>query len=164
MPWCRVWRIWKLGVPHNLSLYLEKARLTISSKKADIPIYSFEKHARLEKTNTIYSPHVLILEGIFALHDQRVLDMLDLKIFAEADPDLCLSRRRKTSRKCFYGSFCALNHWPLLISSSQRCHPSRPWHWRLHKTMVLLRQTQLSQIRRTPTKCRRSHCTSRSRE
>jgi uridine kinase len=58
-----------------------------------VPIYSFEKHARLEKTTTIYSPHVLILEGIFALHDSRVLDLLDLKIFAEADADLCLSRR-----------------------------------------------------------------------
>jgi uridine kinase len=60
--------------------------------------------------NTVYSPHVLVLEGIFALHDQRVLDMLDLKvmhgfadmldifndlqIFAEAEADLCLSRRR----------------------------------------------------------------------
>jgi uridine kinase len=28
----------------------------------------------------MYSPHVLVLEGIFALHDQRVLDMLDLKV------------------------------------------------------------------------------------
>jgi len=45
-----------------------------------IPVYSFEKHARLDKATTIYSPHVLILEGIFALHDQRVLDMLDLKV------------------------------------------------------------------------------------
>ncbi|KAL1311857.1 hypothetical protein AAFC00_001931 [Neodothiora populina] len=62
-------------------------------KKANIPVYSFEKHARLDKTTTIYSPHVLILEGIFALHDQRVLDVLDLKIFCEADADLCLSRR-----------------------------------------------------------------------
>lgn len=58
-----------------------------------MPIYSFEKHARLEKTTTIYSPHVIILEGIFALHDPRVLELLDLKIFAEADSDLCLSRR-----------------------------------------------------------------------
>ncbi len=33
------------------------------------------------------------MEGIFALHDQRVLDLLDLKIFADADADLCLSRR-----------------------------------------------------------------------
>jgi uridine kinase len=63
------------------------------SKKAEIPVYSFEKHSRLDNTTTIYSPHVLILEGIFALHDQRVLDLLDLRIFCEADGDLCLSRR-----------------------------------------------------------------------
>ena len=41
----------------------------------------------------IYSPHVLILEGIFALYDQRILDLLDMKIFTEADADLCLARR-----------------------------------------------------------------------
>lgn len=58
-----------------------------------MPIYSFEKHARIDKIQTIYSPHVLILEGIFALHDQRILDMLDLKVFCEADADTCLSRR-----------------------------------------------------------------------
>ncbi|KAI5363012.1 Putative uridine kinase, Phosphoribosyltransferase domain, AAA+ ATPase domain-containing protein [Septoria linicola] len=64
-----------------------------AGKKADIPVYSFEKHARVDRTNTIYSPHVLVLEGIFALHDQRILDLLDLRIFTEADADLCLSRR-----------------------------------------------------------------------
>lgn len=69
--------------------------LTPSRKKADIPVYSFEKHSRLDKTTTIYSPHVLILEGIFALHDPHVLDILDLRIFCEADGDLCLSRRRE---------------------------------------------------------------------
>ena len=67
-----------------------------TGQKANIPVYSFEKHARVNRTTTIYSPHVLILEGIFALHDERVLDMLDMKIFAEADADLCLSRRRKS--------------------------------------------------------------------
>lgn len=72
------------------------------SKKADIPVYSFEKHARLDKTTTIYSPHVLILEGIFALHDERVRSMLDLMIFAEADADLCLSRRRECSAPIYF--------------------------------------------------------------
>ena len=67
------------------------------SRRAEIPIYSFEYHRRLEKTDSIYSPHVLILEGIFALYDQRILDLLDLKIFAEADADVCLGRR-STSR------------------------------------------------------------------
>ena len=69
--------------------------LTINRKKADIPVYSFERHAREDHTTTIYSPHVLVLEGIFALYDPRVLELLDLRIFAEADADLCLSRRRK---------------------------------------------------------------------
>ena len=36
---------------------------------------------------------MLILEGIFALHGQRVLDLLDLKVYADAEPDLCLCRR-----------------------------------------------------------------------
>lgn len=56
-------------------------------------MYSFENHQRLESTTKIYSPHVLILEGILALYDQRILNLLDLKIFAEADADLCLARR-----------------------------------------------------------------------
>ena len=50
-------------------------------------MYSFAKHARLSETTSMYSPHVLVLEGIFALHDQRVLDMLDLKVsMVEARP------------------------------------------------------------------------------
>ncbi|TVY48714.1 Uridine-cytidine kinase-like [Lachnellula occidentalis] len=64
-----------------------------AGKRAEIPIYSFAKHAREEKTTSIYSPHVLILEGIFALYDPRVLELLDMKIFCEADADTCLSRR-----------------------------------------------------------------------
>lgn len=34
----------------------------------------------MKETTSIYSPHVLILEGIFALYDQRVLDLLDMKV------------------------------------------------------------------------------------
>jgi uridine kinase len=49
-------------------------------KRAEIPIYSFEKHARTDRTTSIYSPHVLILEGIFALYDPRVLELLDMKV------------------------------------------------------------------------------------
>jgi uridine kinase len=65
-----------LGLP--LQCTAEKSWLC--RKKTEIPVYSFEKHARVETVNTVYSPHVLVLEGIFALHDQRVLEMLDLKV------------------------------------------------------------------------------------
>lgn len=34
----------------------------------------------MKETTSIYSPHVLIVEGIFALYDKRVLDLLDMKV------------------------------------------------------------------------------------
>ncbi|KAI9845295.1 MAG: Uridine kinase [Thelocarpon superellum] len=77
----------------DFDLLVDKLRELKQGKKTEIPIYSFAKHARLENTTSIYSPHVLILEGIFALYDPRVLELLDLKIFAEADADTCLARR-----------------------------------------------------------------------
>lgn len=41
-------------------------------------MYSFNKHQRLDHTTSIYSPHVLVLEGIFALYDPRVLELIDM--------------------------------------------------------------------------------------
>ncbi|KAI9827216.1 MAG: Uridine kinase [Thelocarpon impressellum] len=77
----------------DFDLLVAKLRELKHGKRAEIPVYSFEKHARLEKTTSIYSPHVLILEGIYALYDPRVTELLDMKIFAEADADTCLARR-----------------------------------------------------------------------
>ncbi|TRX96716.1 hypothetical protein FHL15_002382 [Xylaria flabelliformis] len=50
-----------------------------AGKRAEVPVYSFERHQRMEETTTIYSPHVLILEGIFALYDPRVMDLMDMR-------------------------------------------------------------------------------------
>ncbi|KAK4097020.1 uridine kinase [Parathielavia hyrcaniae] len=77
----------------DFDVLVERLRDLKAGKRAEIPVYSFEKHARLGRTTSIYSPHVLILEGIFALYDPRVLELLDMKIFCEADADTCLSRR-----------------------------------------------------------------------
>ncbi|KIY01685.1 uncharacterized protein Z520_01822 [Fonsecaea multimorphosa CBS 102226] len=77
----------------DFDLLVEKLIDLKHGKRTDIPVYSFQQHQRLDKTVSIYSPHVVILEGILALNDPRVLDLLDMKIFVEADPDLCLSRR-----------------------------------------------------------------------
>ena len=53
---------------------------SLDRRRAEIPIYSFAKHAREIETTSIYSPHVLILEGIIALYDPRVLQLLDMKV------------------------------------------------------------------------------------
>lgn len=61
--------------------------------KTIIPVYSFTSHNRTSKTNTIYGANVIIVEGLYALHDQRLLDMMDLKIYVDTDLDICLARR-----------------------------------------------------------------------
>ncbi|KAK0744203.1 uridine kinase family-domain-containing protein [Schizothecium vesticola] len=82
----------------DFDVLVERLRDLKAGKRAEIPVYSFEKHARVDKTTTIYSPHVLVLEGIFALYDPKVMDLLDMKIFCEADADTCLSRRTQVLR------------------------------------------------------------------
>ncbi|KAL8997193.1 MAG: hypothetical protein Q9169_003459 [Polycauliona sp. 2 TL-2023] len=84
-----------LDAPYAIDFDLMAERLQglKQGRRAEIPVYSFEQHQRQDNTVSIYSPHVLVLEGIFALFDQRILDLLDVKIFAEADADLCLARR-----------------------------------------------------------------------
>jgi len=77
----------------DFDVLVERLRELKAGRRAEIPIYSFSKHAREKETTSIYSPHVLVLEGIFALYDLRVLELLDMKIFCEADADTCLSRR-----------------------------------------------------------------------
>ncbi|KAK9472289.1 uridine kinase family-domain-containing protein [Dipodascopsis tothii] len=62
-------------------------------KKTEIPLYSFEQHNRLPETTTIYAASVIIVEGIFALYDKRMVDMMDLKVFVDTDLDVCMARR-----------------------------------------------------------------------
>lgn len=49
--------------------------------KVEIPVYSFKKHQREAETTPLHPPRVLILEGILAFTDKRIVDMLDLKVY-----------------------------------------------------------------------------------
>ncbi|CBQ72255.1 related to URK1-uridine kinase [Sporisorium reilianum SRZ2] len=64
-------------------------------KAVEIPVYSFVQHQRTAETNYLYGPAVLIVEGIFVLHDPEIRDLLDLKVYVQADSDLMLARRIK---------------------------------------------------------------------
>ncbi|KAJ5809453.1 Uridine kinase [Penicillium pulvis] len=77
----------------DFDLLVETLKDLKKGKKSHIPVYSFADHQRQPQTTTLYSPRVLILEGILALHDPRIAELLDVKIFVEADMDVCLGRR-----------------------------------------------------------------------
>lgn len=62
-------------------------------KPINVPIYNFKKHGREKETNLITPKSVLILEGILILAISELRDILDFKIYVDADPDIRLVRR-----------------------------------------------------------------------
>lgn len=86
---------WDFDTPASLDLDLlvETVKNLKRGRKTEIPVYSFAKHARTDKKTTIYGANVIIIEGIYALYDQRLLDLMDIKIYVDTDLDICLARR-----------------------------------------------------------------------
>jgi uridine kinase len=41
----------------------------------------------------MYGANVVIFEGIMAFVDKKLRDIMDLKVFVDTDPDVCLARR-----------------------------------------------------------------------
>lgn len=77
----------------DLDLLVETVKSLKAGKKTHIPVYSFKEHARTKKVTTIYGANVIIIEGIMALYDPRLLELMDLKVYVDTDLDVCLARR-----------------------------------------------------------------------
>ncbi|CAN6644301.1 uridine kinase [Trichomonascus vanleenenianus] len=86
---------WDFDSPESfdLDLLVKTLKDLKQGKKVQIPTYSFKEHDRTDKYVTIYGANVIILEGIYALYDPRVLELMDLKVFVDTDFDICLARR-----------------------------------------------------------------------
>ncbi|WP_254768590.1 uridine kinase [Salinilacihabitans rarus] len=59
----------------------------------EMPQYDFERHNRKDETVRVEPTDVIVLEGIFALYDEAVLDMLDLRVYVMTDADVRILRR-----------------------------------------------------------------------
>lgn len=64
------------------------------------PFFSFHTCTRNEHSgNIIYTPKILIIEGILALYDERIRKGMDLKIFLDIDSGIRLLRVLERDRK-----------------------------------------------------------------
>ena len=55
--------------------------------------YDYANHRRADTDELICPPDVLILEGIHCFHDERLLQLMYLKLYMNVDADICLLRR-----------------------------------------------------------------------
>ncbi|XP_027334363.1 uridine kinase-like protein 1, chloroplastic isoform X2 [Abrus precatorius] len=65
-----------------------------SGQSVQVPIYDFKLHQRSsDRSRQVNASEVIILEGILVFHEQSVRNMMNMKIFVDADPDVRLARR-----------------------------------------------------------------------
>lgn len=55
--------------------------------------YDYSQHRRADSQELIYPRDVLIIEGIHVFHDERLCEIMFLKLYMSVEPDICLLRR-----------------------------------------------------------------------
>jgi len=58
----------------------------------DMPVYSYLTCTRADETVKLQPKHVVIVEGIMILTDKKLREMMDIKVFVDADADDRLAR------------------------------------------------------------------------
>ena len=74
------------------SLLSKHVAMLREGKSIEQPTYSYLTCSRLPETIHIDPHNVIIIEGILALCDKKLRNMMDLKVFVDADPDERLIR------------------------------------------------------------------------
>lgn len=59
----------------------------------DVPVYDFATNSRKEETHTVTPTKIILFEGIFALFDKSIREMMDIKCFLHVDSDIRFTRR-----------------------------------------------------------------------
>ena len=57
--------------------------------------YDFAAHRRADTNEIIQPADVVVVEGIHAFYDQRLMEKMFLKLYINVEPDICLLRRIK---------------------------------------------------------------------
>lgn len=64
-----------------------------SGKTIEIPEYDYKEHRRSSNTRCVKPKSVVLVEGILIFTEQKLRELMDLKIYVDTDPDICLIRR-----------------------------------------------------------------------
>ncbi|OXS63040.1 uridine kinase [Bacillus sp. V-88] len=57
------------------------------------PVYDYKMHTRSDDTILVEPKDVIILEGILVLEDERLRNLMDIKLYVDTDADLRIIRR-----------------------------------------------------------------------
>ncbi|MBY6035373.1 uridine kinase [Fictibacillus nanhaiensis] len=64
-----------------------------SYESVEKPVYDYTAHTRSDKIIPVDAKDVIILEGILILEDERLRNLMDIKLFVDTDADVRIIRR-----------------------------------------------------------------------
>ncbi|WP_318569248.1 uridine kinase [Salinigranum marinum] len=65
----------------------------LEGQPVEMPQYDFTRHNRKAERKRVDPTDVVILEGILALYDEAINEMMDLRLYVETDADVRILRR-----------------------------------------------------------------------
>jgi uridine kinase len=79
----------------DTDLFIEDLKKLIQYESVEQPVYDYSKHTRSDKVIHREPKEVIIVEGILILEDQRLRDLMDIKVYVDTDDDIRIIRRIK---------------------------------------------------------------------
>jgi uridine kinase len=74
-------------------LLIKHLRELLKGSAVEVPVYDFKTHTRTNRTRRVEPKPVIIVEGILIFADEHLREMMDVKIYVEADADIRFIRR-----------------------------------------------------------------------
>lgn len=88
---------WNFDHPDSVEfdLLIHDLKAMSEGQTVKVPQYNYVTHSRAKETLTVAPQKVVIVEGIMVLYEQRLRDLLDIKIYVDTDTDIRFIRRLK---------------------------------------------------------------------
>lgn len=77
----------------DTDLLVEHLKKLQNNEDIEVPVYDYSRHTRSDQTIHVKSRDVIIVEGILILEDERLRDLMDIKIYVDTTADLRIIRR-----------------------------------------------------------------------
>ncbi|HYK74122.1 MAG TPA: uridine kinase [Pseudoneobacillus sp.] len=74
-------------------LLIEHINKLLQFESIEKPVYDYSVHTRSDQVIHVEPQDVIILEGILVLEDERLRNLMDIKLFVDTDADLRIIRR-----------------------------------------------------------------------
>ncbi|WP_261653424.1 uridine kinase [Lactiplantibacillus plantarum] len=77
----------------DTDLMINQIKQLLAYQPIEKPVYDYEQYTRSDKTIHQEPRDVIIVEGVLILDDQRLRDLMDIKVFVDTDDDIRIIRR-----------------------------------------------------------------------